>query len=104
VFDIFEEKEPPCLYIADVEVEVLTPSRSKKVRTFDKSLIKLFKYPMVLLNGKFPTKNSEEMFFKKIYNDRIGKGNFSDIKFKVLSIKNLKFSSKLAYKFDFDKH
>lgn len=104
MFDIFEDKRPPSLYIADVIVEVLIPTRSRKTKSFDRILVNLEKIPMVLLDGSFPTQRIADSFFNRIHNNYIKRGDIKDIKFKILSIKNLKFSSKLAYKFDFDTH
>jgi hypothetical protein len=104
MFDIFEDKRPPSLYIADVIVEVLIPTRSRKTKTFDRTLINLEKIPIVLLDGSFPTQRIADSFFSRIHNNYIKRGEIQNIKFKILSIKNLKFSSKLAYKFDFDTH
>ena len=102
MFDIFEDKRPPNLYVADVVVEVLIPTRSRKTKSFDRILVRLEKIPIVLLDGNFPTKKIADSFFSRVYNNYIKRGNIQDIKFKILSIENLKFSSKLAYKFDFD--
>ena len=104
MFDIFEDKRPPNLYIADVVVEILIPTRSRKTKTFDRILVSLEKIPIVLLDGNFPTKKIADSFFTRIHSNYIKRGEIQNMKFKMLSIKNLKFSSKLAYKFDFDTH
>ncbi len=104
MFDIFEDRRPPNLYVADVVVEILIPTRSKKKKSFDRILVNLEKIPIVLLDGNFPTKKIADSFFSRVHNNYIKRGNIQDMKFKMLSIKNLKFSSKLAYKFDFNEH
>lgn len=104
MFDLFEEKEQPGLYIADIIVKVQIPTRSKKVRKYDITFIKLHKQPVVLLNGKFPTENVKNYFIRTVYDRHINKGDFSKIIFTIQSIENIKFSSKLAYYFDYSKH
>lgn len=103
MFDIFEEKEQPKLYIADVVVEVRIPSRGKQLR-YDVSIVKLYNQPIVLLDNEFPTKRTEQTFFKRIYQEYIHKGDFDKIKFSIKSMSNIRFSSNLMYKFDYNLH
>lgn len=104
MLDLFEEKEQPGLYIADIIIKVQIPTRSKKVRKYDTTFIKLYKHPVVLLDGKFPTDNVKSHFIRTVYDRHINKGDFSKIIFNIQSIENIKFSSKLAYYFDYSKH
>lgn len=104
MLDIFEEKEKPKLYIADIIIKVQIPTRSKKVRKYDTTFIKLHKQPLVLLNGQFPTEKMKNQFIRTVYDRHINKGDFSKIIFSIQSIENIKFSSELAYKFDYQQH
>jgi predicted phosphodiesterase len=102
MIDIFVEEKPK-LYIADVYVVTYAPERkgSKKIR---KIAIGLEKVPIVLLNGDFPTKNSRKRFMKRVFDQYIIRGDFDKVRFEVESISNVKFSSELAYNFDFNTH
>jgi hypothetical protein len=102
MFDIFAEKEPPKLYIADIEVQVTIPGKAKTSKPIIRK-VKLPNNPIVLINGKFPTSNSETTFFRKIHSTYIVRGDFSNIKFKITKMDNLRFSSNLMYKFDYDR-
>ena len=102
MFDIFAEKEPPKLYIADLEVQVTIPGRAKTSKPIIRK-VKLPNNPIVLTNGKFPTSNSEATFFRKIHSTHIGRGDFANLKFKIIKMDNVRFSSKLMYKFDYDR-
>ena len=88
------------LYIADIKIEVSIPSRSKNSKSFEIKKINLEKEPVVLREGTFPNKTIENNFYKRIYNKHISKGKFEEMKFKVLSISNVKFSSKISWNVD----
>jgi hypothetical protein len=102
MFDIFAE-EQPSLYIADVKVKAYMPERkgSKNIR---RVVIDMGRVPIILLNGDFPTKNTRNSFMRRVFDNHISRGDFSKIRFEVESISNVKFSSKLAWKFDFSVH
>lgn len=100
MIDIFAEKEPPMLYIADVSIDVLIPKITKKSKSFEVKKINIEKYPVVLRDGFFPTKEVEYNFYKRMYNMHINKGKFEEMIFKVTAIKNVKFSSKIAWNVD----
>jgi len=102
-FDIFSEPEQPKLYIADIVIEAKIPGRARIIR-YESKIIKVKNYPIVLLNGSMPTKETERRFFKLIFADHISKGEFSKILFKIQSMSNIRFSSNLMYKFDYNKH
>ncbi len=103
MFDIFEEKEAPKLYIADIVVEAKIPTRGKVVK-YNKRIVRLENHPIVLLNGKPPTRNTEQSFLKKIYDDKISISEFNKVKMSIQSIENIRFSSNLMYKFDYNLH
>lgn len=102
MFDIFAEKESPKLYIADLEIQVVIPGKAKTSKPTIRN-IKLPNNPIVLTDGKFPTSRSETTFFRKIHSTYIGRGEFDKIKFKITKMDNVRFSSNLMYKFDYDK-
>lgn len=102
MFDIFAEREQPNLYIADIDVQVIIPGRAKTSKPTIRN-IKLHNNPIVLVDGKFPTSLSETKFFRKIHSTYIVRGEFDKIKFKITKMDNVRFSSKLMYKFDYDK-
>ena len=101
MIDIFSDIKPqPKLYIADVKISVSYKVRSK-METVNLNLKKI---PIVLLNGKHPTNVSRIDFFRRLYDIHIKKGKFEKTTMKIISIENTKFSSNLAYEFNYDKH
>lgn len=100
MFDIFNEPEQPNLYIADITVAIKIPSRLKKIK-YEELTVRLNRHPIVLINGVMPSINMEKRFFKSIHRNNIKKGEFEKMIFKITKIDNIKFSSKLMYKFDF---
>jgi hypothetical protein len=101
MIDIFEDIKPdPKLYIADIVI-----SASYKVRNkLEKVKVRIQQTPIVLANGKLPTKLIEERFFRGVYDNHIKKGKFENTTMKIESIENIRFSSNLAYVFNYDKH
>ena len=97
MIDIFDE---PKLYVADITIEFLV--KTKQAKKHVKMTKKFFKHPIILLNNKPATENCEKRFMKLIY-DKITSSHLPD-SLKITNIENVKFSSKLAYKFDFAKH
>jgi len=103
MFDIFEDFKPqPKLYIADVTVSYDYKPR-KNSRMVERSKITLEKVPIVLNGKEFPTKKSERYFMRRIF-DKHGKGRFEDSNMKLIKLENCKYSSDLAYEFDYEKH
>ena len=104
MFDIFEEKPQPKLYIADMVLEYSTKKVTKKQVIRNKTLVKLDKHPVLLVDGKLPTANYYKRFFKKIFEKSAISGNFDVVEYRVVSIDNVKLSSNLSYKFDYAIH
>jgi hypothetical protein len=103
MFDIFADFKPqPKLYIADVTVSFSYKPR-KNSKTVERHTVTLEKVPIVLNGREFPTKKTEEHFMKRVF-DKHGKGKFDDSNMRLVKIDNCKYSSDLAYKFDYDKH
>jgi hypothetical protein len=104
MIDIFADiKERPKLYIADVTVSWNNKARANSKKS-EKMMMALEKVPIVLLNGKSPTKNMEEKFLKGVHDTHIKKGDFSRMNLRIATVENIVFSSKLAYNFDYNKH
>ena len=101
MIDIFNEREEPKLYIADVVVKAIIPisKNSKKVNNL---VYKLNRIPIILVDNKIPSKSQYERLYKSIYNKYIRKGDYNNIRFTLVSIENIKFSSKLNYVFEYD--
>lgn len=103
MFDIFEDVKPqPRLYIADIEI-LFTYKRRKNSKNIEENRINLKKYPVVLANKEFPTEKTKNNILKRIF-QIYGRGEYDKSKIKVLSIKNCKYSSDLAYKFNYNIH
>jgi hypothetical protein len=62
----------------------------------------MHKTSVILLNGDFPTARSKSKFIEKA----IAQSPIKPVPGtqRVVAIENVKFSSKLAYKFDYDNH
>ena len=75
----------------------------KNSKTAYTNTITVNRVPIVLNNGKFPTKRTEEVFLKRVFK-KFGRGKFDQSNIKIVRIDNIKHSSKLAYKFDHNKH
>jgi hypothetical protein len=104
MIDIFADIKPqPKLYIADVHIVGTYKARanSKKEELIS---VNLDRSPIVLVDGKVPTKRYETAFLKRVYNEHIKKGDFERMNLRIKSIDNPFFSSNLAYNFDYDKH
>lgn len=101
MIDIFEIREEPKLYIADVVVKAIIPI-SKSSKKVNNLVYKLNRIPIILLNNKIPSKSQYERLYKSIYNKYIRKGDYNNIRFTLVSIDNIKFSSKLNYVFEYD--
>jgi hypothetical protein len=103
MIDIFDtdEKPQPCLYIADIKIVVSYPSR-KGSKKMELVTLDLDNYPIVLNGKDFPTSRYREKFLHRIHERYIDRNNYDLCKFKVTEIKNIKFSSKLAYRFNYE--
>lgn len=104
MIDIFADIKPqPKLYIADVTVEARYKPRknSKNVEVYK---VTLESNPIVLVDGEFPTSRMRENFLRRTFLARINKGKFENASVRVVKIDNCKFSSELAYKFNYDIH
>ena len=102
MFDIFSERPQPKIYVADVGISFEYRPR-KNSKQFELHKIKLEKVPVVLYDGKFPTDKTRKNFMRRAFENH-GKGKFENSNMKILGIKNIKYLSDLAYKFDYDKH
>lgn len=96
MIDIFKDTEP-MVYCADIEVDVFIPGKRKG---FDKRTINLKKHPVTLLDGKIASERLEQRLFRGIYDKYINRSEFSKIRFSIVKIENVKFLSKLCYKFN----
>jgi len=104
MFDIFDDKPQPKLYIADIYIKAITRKKTKKqVLTSIRNIV-VPKTSIVLLDNNFPTKKSENIFFKKIFDKYIDKGDIGNISFKIEKMENIKLSSNLSYKFNYNEH
>lgn len=96
MIDIFEEIEP-MVYCADIELDVSIPRKGKG---FDKRTIKLEKHPITLLDGKVASEKLKQRLFRGVYDKYINRSEFNKIAFSIIKIENIKFLSKLCYKFN----
>lgn len=96
MIDIFKDTEP-MVYCADIEVDVFIPGKRKG---FDKRTINLKKHPVTLLDGKIASERLEQRLFRGIYDKYINRSEFNNIRFSIVKIENVKFLSKLCYKFN----
>lgn len=103
MIDIFDEPTPK-LYIADIHISVRIPTRSKKNKEYFTRNFLLERYPITLLDGKMPTERIANRLNCHIYDKHIKSGDMSNMIFRLENISNIKFSSNLAYKFDYSIH
>ena len=96
MIDIFKDTEP-MVYCADIEVDVFIPGKRKG---FDKRTINLKKHPITLLDGKIASERLKQRLFRGIYDKYINRSEFNKIRFSIVKIENVKFLSKLCYKFN----
>lgn len=103
MFDIFAEKQNPKLYIVDVTIKYALKGKGVivKGRTTDLfSFKKIHDYPMLLINDKPPNKNYENSLIERLT-------AYLSVGFKpntvvIHSISNIRFSSNINYKFNFN--
>lgn len=103
MIDIFADIKPnPKLYIADVTVKFNYRPR-KNSKTIEQYKVNLYQVPIVLNDGNFPTKKTKNTFMKRVFITH-GKGKFQESNIRLEKIENCRFSSELAYEFNYDKH
>lgn len=103
MFDIFTEKENPKLYIVDVTIKYALKGKGVivKGRTTDLfSFKKIHDYPMLLLNDKTPSKNYEDSLIERL-TTHLSVG-FKPNTVTLQSVSNIRFSSNINYKFNFN--
>jgi len=103
MFDIFTEQKEPKLYIADITIKYAL--KGKKVfvkgRTIDLfSFKKIYDYPVILINDKPPSKHYENSLIERL-TTYLSVG-FKPNTVEVYSISNIRFSSNINYKFNFN--
>ncbi|MGB0976717.1 MAG: hypothetical protein ACPGSG_07030 [Prolixibacteraceae bacterium] len=100
--DLFKDFKPqPKIYAADIEIVAIIPARGNKT---EERKFYLEKHPVVMHGNEIATKRQQDKLFRSIYESKIKKSDFDKIKFKILSIKNIKFLSRIMYKFDYNQH
>lgn len=102
MIDIFEEKEQPKLYIADVSITFKIRTRSKKKIEYNSRSVSLKNNPVILLENNFPTQRSKEKFLFRVFNTYNIPGEFKNVISTIDKIENVRFSSNLMYKFDYN--
>ena len=102
MIDIFEEKEQPKLYIADVSVTFKIRTRSKKKVEYNSRSVNLKNHPVVLVKNDFPTQRFKEKFLFRVFNTYSIPGEFRNVISTIDKIENVRFSSNLMYKFDYN--
>ena len=103
MFDIFNEQENPKLYIADITIKYALKGKGViiKGRTTDLfSFKKIYDYPILLINNKLPNKNYEKKLISRLT-------LYLSVGFKpntivIYSISNVRFSSNINYKYNFN--
>ena len=72
MIDIFADIKPnPKLYIADVTLKFNYRPR-KNSKTIEQYKVNLYQVPIVLNDGRFPTKETENSFMKRIFMIAVG--------------------------------
>ncbi len=106
MIDIFAPIKPD-IYIADISVEYLVLLPNGKIHQKDKDkkpyTVSMERVPILLLNGKLPTKNYERKILMRFYKKANIKEDFNRIMFREIKIVNAKFSSKIQRHFDITK-
>lgn len=101
--DLFAKEKPqPFVYVADIVVRVIIPSRSKKNPPEIRE-IKLEKHPLVLDDKhNLATEKQKQRLCKAVYDRFIHKGDLNTIRFEVGNPTNVKLLSKVSYNFDYN--
>lgn len=95
----------PKLYLADIIIQYALKGKGIMVKgkTIDiMAFKKICDYPITLLQNKPPTRVSEAKAISKL-ESYISTG-FKEGSVKIYKIENIRFSSELSYKFDFNIH
>lgn len=100
--DLFRDFKPqPKIYAADIEIVAMIPGRGKEI---EKRTFHLEQYPVVMNGNEIATEKQKQKLYKSIYEQKIKRSSFDKVQFKVVSIKNIKFLSRVMYKFDYNQH
>lgn len=103
MFDIFSEQKEPKLYIADITIKYALKGKGVivKGRTTDLfSFKKIHDYPILLINNKPPSKHYENSLIVRL--TAYLNAGFKPNTIEVYSISNIRFSSNINYKFNFN--
>jgi hypothetical protein len=100
MFDIFDEKEQPKIYMADFEILASIPARG--TNKFEHKTIRIQKHPVLITGGEIATEKQRDRLFRGVYDRFIKKSEFDKIKFKIVKMENLKYMSNICYHFDYD--
>jgi hypothetical protein len=103
MIDIFNEREQPKLYIADIFIGFKRPVRSKHEK-FETRIYKANDIPILLVDNRLPTKKYEDKFFRNIFDNYIKTGEYDKYQFRINKIENIRFSSNINYKFNYNTH
>jgi hypothetical protein len=87
----------PDIYIGDVTVRATTKVRGNRTESRD---FKLTLYPLLLIDGELASNKELRKISKRVWKDLISKKTFEDYTFKVVKLENVKFSSKINYKYE----
>jgi hypothetical protein len=99
MFDIFDEKEQPKVYMADFEILALIPARG--TNKFDSKTIIIEKHPVLISNGQIASEKQMSSLFRSVFDRFIERSEFKKIRFKIVKMDNLKYMSNICYYFDY---
>lgn len=99
MFDIFDEKEQPKVYMADFEILALIPARG--ANKFDSKTIIIEKHPVLISNGQIASEKQMSSLFRSVFDRFIERSEFEKIRFKIVKMDNLKYMSNICYYFDY---
>jgi hypothetical protein len=98
----------PDLFIADVDIEFVLllsngrkPVERIKLRQSTTKLA-MTQIPILLKDGKIPTERQKRKLFLKFHTKFKIKENISRLELTSINIKNIKFSSKIQWKFNYE--
>jgi hypothetical protein len=87
----------PEIYIGDITVRATTKVKGNRTESRDFTLPL---YPLLLLDGKLASNKELRKIGKRVWKDLISKKTYEDYTFNVVKISNVKFSSKINYKYE----
>lgn len=99
MFDIFDEKEQPKVYMADFEILAVIPARG--TNKFEHKTIRIQKHPVLMVDGDVATEKQKSRLFRGVYDRFIKKSEFEKIRFKIVKMENVKYMSSICYYFDY---